>query len=202
MPKGKNSRVAAAAATGALAIVLSALPAEAGKPNIMESCKICHQAADGVVRGKMVSASGEFKSLNVTVGPLVWIVKYGDDLKVKEGEKISGAEALKTIPRDREIAITYTGTEAAPVAAQVAVKQPYKVPADKIMALEPLQGLVAQGPEAGKFTLIDSRPGPMFAEGRIPGAVSLPYAAFKEKAASLLPADKGALVIFYCAGET
>jgi len=189
-------------AVGALALVAGAGPAAAAKPNIMESCKICHTAADGVVRGKLVSASGEFKSVSVTVGPLVWIVKYGDDLKVKEGEKFSGPEALKAIPRDREIAVTFSGSEQNPVATQIAVKQPYKVPAEKLITLEKMQELAAQGPEAGKYTLIDSRPGPMYVEGRIPGAVSLPYAAFKEKAASLLPADKGALVIFYCAGET
>ena len=202
MPRGKCSSVVAAVATGALVLALSVGPAEAGKPNIMESCKICHQAADGVVRGKLVSVSSEFKSLNVTVGPLVWIVKYGDEIKVKEGEKISGAEALKTIPRDREIAIAFTGDERSPVAVQVAVKQPYKVAAEKIMPLEKMQELVAQGPEAGKFTLVDSRPGPVYAEGFIPGAISLPYAAFKEKAATVLPADKGVLLVFYCGGET
>ena len=202
MPKSKSPIAVAAVATGALALVLGAGPAEAGKPNIMESCKICHQAAEGVVRGKMVSVSGEFKSLNVTVGPLVWIVKYGDDLKVKEGEKISGADALKTIPRDREIAVTFTGDENSPVAVQVAVQQPDKVAAEKLMPLEKMQELVAQGPEAGKFTLVDSRPGPVYAEGFIPGAVSLPYAVFKEKAAAVLPADKGALLVFYCGGET
>lgn len=183
-------------------MVLSAGPAAAGKPIIMESCKICHKAADGVVRGKMVSVASEFKSLSLTVGPVVWIVKYGDDLKVKEGEKISGVDVLKTIPRDREIAVAFTGDENAPVAVQVAVKQPFKVAAEKIIAVEKMQELIAQGPAAGKFTLLDSRPGPMYAEGHLPGAVGLPYAAFKEKAAALLPTDKGALVIFYCAGET
>ncbi len=202
MSKAKFRSVIAAGATGALALVLSAGAAEAAKPNIMESCKICHQSAEGVVRGKLVSASGEFKSLNVTVGPLLWIVKYGDDLKVKEGEKISGADALKTIPRDREIAVTFTGDEQSPVAVQVSVKQPYKVAAEKLMPVEKMQELVAQGPEAGKFTLVDSRPGPVYAEGFIPGAISLPYAAFKEKAATVLPADKGALLVFYCGGET
>ena len=191
-----------AATVGAAALLLAAAPAAAGKPNTMEACKICHQAADGVIRGKLVSVSGEFKSLNVSVGPLVWIVKYGEGLTVKEGEKIGGAEALKTIPRDREIAVTFTGDEKAPVAVQVAVKQPYKLAADKILTLEQLQPLVAQGTEAAKFTLIDSRPGPVFAEGFIPGALSLPYAAFKEKAAAVLPADKGALLVFYCGGET
>ena len=202
MSNGKCRYVAAAVATGAFVLALGAGPAEAGKPNIMESCKICHQAADGLVRGKLVSASSEFKSLNVTVGPLVWIVKYGDDLKVKEGDKFSGAETLTTIPRDREIAITFTGTEASPVATQLAVKQPYKVPAEKLATLEQVQELVQKTPEEGKYLIVDSRPGPMFAEGRIPGAASLPFAVFKEKAASVLPADKGTLVVFYCAGET
>jgi hypothetical protein len=202
MSNGKFRSVVEAVATGALAVVLSAGPAAAGKPNTMESCKICHQAAEGVVRGKMVSVSSEFKSLNVTVGPLVWIVKYGDDIKVKEGDKISGADALKAIPRDREIAVSFAGGENAPVAVQVAVKQPFKIAAEKLITVEKVQELVAQGPEAGKFTLVDSRPGPVFAEGFIPGAVSLPYAAFKEKAATVLPPDKGALVIFYCGGET
>jgi hypothetical protein len=201
MSKSRCSNAAAAVA-GAVVLVLGAGSAQAGKPNTMEACKICHKAADGVIRGKLVSASRETRSLSVTVGPLVWVVKYGDDLKVKEGERIVGADALAAIPREREIAVTFTGDEKAPVAVQVAVKQPYKVAAEKIVPLERMQELVALGSAAGKFTLIDSRPGPVFAEGFIPGAVSLPYAAFKEKAAAVLPADKSALLVFYCGGET
>jgi len=196
----RGRRAVLAAVAGTIAVALGSGTAEAGKPNIMESCKICHTAADGVVRGKLVSVSSEFKSLGVTVGPLVWIVKYGDDIKVKEGQKLSGPEVLKTIPRDREIAVTFSGGEVSPVASQVAVKQPYKVAAEKIVPIEEAQTLVAQGP--GKVAFFDSRPGPMYAEGHLPGALSLPYAVFKEKAASLLPADKGVLVVFYCAGET
>lgn len=198
----RGRQMAGALAAGAFGLLLAGGSAEAAKPNIMESCKVCHTAADGVLRGKMVSVSPEFKSVSITVGPLVWIVKYGDDLKVKEGDKFSGPETLKTIPRDREIAITFKGDEKSPVATQLAVKQPYKVPAEKLATLEQVQELVQKTPEAGKYLVVDSRPGPMFAEGRIPGAVSLPYAVFKEKAASLLPADKGTLVVFYCAGET
>lgn len=198
MRRGRKAALAAVAVT--IAVALGGGAAEAGKPNIMESCKICHTAADGVVRGKLVSVSSEFKSLSVTVGPLVWIIKYGEDIKVKEGERLSGPEVLKTIPRDREIAVTFSGGEDSPAASQVAVKQPFKVPAEKIVSVEEAQDLVAQAP--GKAAFIDSRPGPMYAEGHIPGALPLPYAAFKEKAASLLPTDKGALVIFYCAGET
>ena len=78
---------------------------------------------------------------------------------MKEGEKISGADALKTIPRDREIAVTFTGDEKAPVRVQVAVKQPYKVAPEKLVTVEQMQELVAQGSAAGKFTLVDSQPG-------------------------------------------
>jgi hypothetical protein len=197
------ARRKAALGAAAVALLSTAGIAEAGqRPNIMEACKVCHQAAEGVVRGKIVSVAPEFRTLNVTVGPLVWIVKYGDDLKVKEGDKLSGPGTLKSIPRDREIAVTFTGAETKPFAVQVAVKQPYKVAAEKVLPVDKVQELVTRGPEQGKFFLFDSRPGPMFAEGHIPGAVSLPYAAFKEKAAAMLPANKGALVIFYCAGET
>jgi hypothetical protein len=196
-----TKRVAMRAA--ALAVLLGGSSARAGqRPNTMESCKLCHQPADGVVRGKMVSVAPAQKSLNVTVGPLVWIVKYGDDLKVKEGDKLSGPEALKSLPRDREIAVTFTGPETRPVASQVAVKQPFKLAAEKVLQVERMKELIAKGTGPGRFFLFDSRPAPMFAEGHLPGAVSLPYAAFKEKAAAILPADKGALVVFYCAGET
>jgi hypothetical protein len=202
MPKVKQWGAAATAGMGALVIALGAGPAEAQKPNIMEACKACHTAADGVIRGRLVSTSAQFKNLSVTVGPLVWIVKYGDDLKVKEGDKLSGPEALKGVPRDREVAVSFTGDENTPVATQISLKMGLKVAAEKLVSIEKMQELVAQGPEAGKFLLLDSRPGPLYAEGRIPGAASLPYGAFKEKAASVLPADKGTLVIFYCAGET
>lgn len=192
------------AALAAIGIMtLATVPAFAGRPNIMETCKACHkEAPPQTVRGKLVSVSENFKSLNVTVGPVVWIVKYDDSLKVKEGQKYSGPETLKTIKKDHEILVTYTGDESRAMATQVAVKQPFKVPAEQQISLEELKRLVADGPEKGGFTLIDSRPAANFAEGHIPGAVSLPFAKLSELAPKLLPADKAAPIIFYCAGET
>lgn len=50
--------------------------------------------------------------------------------------------------------------------------------------------------------LIDSRPyKPKFVNGHIPLAVSLPDSQF-EKMTEKLPADKNALLIFYCEGPT
>jgi hypothetical protein len=201
--RSKASKAAIVAVAGVVALAGVPGSAAAGtRPNIMQVCTSCHTGTDGSIRGKMVSVSEQFKSISVSVGPLVWIVKYGDDLKVKEGEKLSGPETLKGIPRDKEILITYTGEETQPFAARVAVKQPYKVPEAQVLPLEKMKELIALGPEQGKFFLYDSRPTPLFPEGHIPYAQSLPYAGFKEQAAAKLPADKGALVIFYCGGDT
>lgn len=194
-------RIAALGAVAAVALAGWPGTALAGRPNIMESCKVCHKEAPAqTVRGKLVSVSEAFKSINVNVGPVVWIVKYEDTLKVKEGQKLSGPEALKTIKKDHEIFVTYTGDESKAVATQLAVKQPFKVPAEQMVTLEEMKKLVAQGP--GGYTLIDSRPPAMYAEGHIPGAKPLPYPKFAELAPKVLPADKSAPVIFYCAGET
>lgn len=201
--KSKVSRAAIVAVAGIAALAGVPGSTMAGtRPNIMQACTSCHTGTDGSIRGKMVSVSEQFKSISVSVGPFVWIVKYGDDLKVKEGEKLSGPEALKGIPRDKEILIAYSGDESQPVAARVAVKQPYKVPEAQLVPLEKMKELIALGSEQGKFFLYDSRPAPLFPEGHIPYAQSLPYAAFKEQAPTKLPADKGALVIFYCGGDT
>lgn len=199
----KVLRPAALLAAAGLLLTLRPAPALGGaRPTIMDACKACHQASETTVRGKLVSVSEQFKTVSVTVGPLVWIVKYGDDLKVREGEKVGGPAALAGIPRDREIAVAFTGGEARPVATELSVKQPYKVPEEQILSLERMRELVKAGPEQGKFTLVDSRPPSAYAEGHIPYAASLPFPAFAQKAAAVLPSDKDRLVVFYCGGET
>ncbi|SDB09645.1 3-mercaptopyruvate sulfurtransferase SseA, contains two rhodanese domains [Desulfonatronum thiosulfatophilum] len=51
------------------------------------------------------------------------------------------------------------------------------------------------------FMIIDSRPKqPRFDVGHIPTAVSLPDSQFERMAAEVLPADRNALLVFYCGG--
>jgi rhodanese-related sulfurtransferase len=58
-------------------------------------------------------------------------------------------------------------------------------------------------PKPEGVVLIDSRPyEAKFVKGYIPTAVSLPDTKFDELAAKVLPADKKALLIFYCEGYT
>lgn len=197
----KNAVIAAfAIAAGA---ALTATDAMAQKPNIMKPCLTCHQAVESVVRGKQAGLNEKFKSVYVDVGPLVWIIKYDDNLKVKQGDKISGPDALKAIAKNHEIAVTYTGTEMNPVASRIAVKQPYKLAEDKLVNLDEMKSIIAQGPDKSGVVVFDTRPLPAFAEGHLRGAMPLPYGPdFKDKAASALPKDKSAKIVFYCAGYT
>ena len=63
-----------------------------------------------------------------------------------------------------------------------------------------VKGYVDIPPKPG-VTLIDSRPaGRKYGPGHIPGAINIPDSDFEKLAATMLPADKGQLLIFYCEG--
>jgi rhodanese-related sulfurtransferase len=52
-----------------------------------------------------------------------------------------------------------------------------------------------------KGAIFDSRPvKPKYDKGHVPGAIALPWSQFKKQAASKLPKDKDALLVFYCGG--
>lgn len=168
----------------------------AGRPTVGPSCKQCHEAQDKVIRGTLVSVTEKFKTIQVAVGSLVWVVNYSDDTK------LIGATKLAAIPKDKEIAVTYTGEEKKPQALSVSVKQPAEIPAEKLIKLDEVQKLVEMGPGKGNFILFDSRPEPRFNEEHIPYAVAFPQPAFDKLKDKLLPKEKDKLLIFYCGGVT
>jgi len=182
-----------------LAVVLlgTAGLSSAEKPTVLAPCKQCHQPENDVVRGTLVSISEKFKTINVQVGQkLVWIINYGDDLK------ITGADKLLSIAKDKEIGIKFTGDEKKPYAVSLTVKPPAKVAPEKLVSVDEMVKLIAAGPEKGGYLLFDSRPKPRFNEGHIPHAVSLDNAKFDELREKALPKDKDVLLIFYCGGVT
>ena len=168
----------------------------AGKPTIGAPCKQCHQPADDMVRGTLVGVSEKFKTIQVAAGSVVWVMKYGDDIK------LTGAAKLTDIPKDKEIGIRFAGNEKAPFAVSLSVKPVAKVPPEKLVSLEEMSRLVAMGPEKGNYLLFDSRPAPKCIEGQIPYAVSLPNDKFDALKDKLLPKEKDKLIIFYCGGVT
>jgi hypothetical protein len=182
----------------ALAIAAAGAPgvAYAQKPTLAAPCTQCHTAAADVVRGSKVSHSEQFKTLQVAVGKLVWVITYDENTRVE------GAKSIADIPKEKEIAVKFTGDEKKPYAASVAVKPPATLPAEKLVSTAEMVRLASMGPEKGGYVLIDSRPTPRFIEGHLPGAVSMPMAAFEKMKDKVLPAEKGKLVIFYCAGVT
>ena len=123
-------------------------------------------------------------------------------LKVVSHEKgATLTDTLKAVKRGHEVRVEFTEKDGVKTATLLAVKPPVKLAANETVSLDDMQKLVALGPEKGKYFLFDSRPAPRFQEGNIPTAVNLPFPAF-DKLVDKLPADKSALVIFYCSGKT
>ncbi len=182
----------------AIALSVVAFPgaSDAGKPTIATLCKQCHQPADDLVRGSLVSVSEKFKTIQVAVGNVVWVINYGDDIKV------SGAEKLAGIQKDKEVGVRFSGTEKSPQAVSISVKPPAKVADEKLVSVEEMAKLTDMGPANGNYVLIDSRPVPRYNEGHIPHALSMPLDKFDELKEKILPKEKDKLVIFYCGGVT
>jgi hypothetical protein len=168
----------------------------AAKPTVAPSCKQCHPAQDNVIRGNFVSVTENFKTIQVAVGGLVWVIKYGDELK------LTGVEKLSALPNDKEIAVTYTGEEKTPYAVSLSVKPPAQIPEEKLVKTDQMQKLVEVGPEKGNYLLFDSRPAPRYNEGHIPHAISFAQPSFDKLKDKLLPKEKDKLLIFYCGGVT
>ena len=175
---------------------------EAGKPTVGGPCQKCHTAQPDAVRGNLGKVSPDFSTLQVSVGKLVWIVKYDDKTRVVNGDKISGADSIKDLPNKKEILVSFSGGESTPLATEIAVKQPYKVPDEQKITNDEVVKLVAMGPEKGKYTLIDARPTGAFLGGHILTAISLPFDSFEKRCSTVLPQDKDRLLVFYCGGPT
>jgi len=175
---------------------------EAGKPTLGGPCQKCHTAQPDAIRGNLGKVSPEFSTLQVSAGNIVWIVKYNDKTSVIDGDKTSGADALQDLPASKEILVSFSGDESKPVATEIAVKQPYKVPENQKISNDEVVKLVAMGPEKGQYTLIDARPAGAYLTGHIPTAISLPFDSFEDNCATVLSQDKDKLLVFYCGGPT
>ncbi|MBI5068939.1 MAG: sulfurtransferase [Deltaproteobacteria bacterium] len=191
--------------TGALALAaaLAATAASAAeKPVIAKICTNCHQPQAGSLRGYFDSAAFKSRSIQIRMDDAVEIVAFDPArLEVLEGARKEPAEYLRQVKKSHEIRIAFEEKDGKKVATAVSLKQPMKVPAEMLITTAELEKLVAQGPEKGAYTLIDSRPLPRFQEGFIPTAQNLPFPAF-DKLQDKLPTDKARLLVFYCAGPT
>jgi rhodanese-related sulfurtransferase len=176
------------------------------KPTIAKICTTCHKAEAGAVRGYFDNVSFKVKTIQVKIDDVTELIKFDeDDIKVVNGAgKTGDGEFLKDnlVDKGHEIKVEYTEKDGVKTVVKLIVKPPVKVSEEMLIKTADIEKLVAMGTEKGKYFLFDSRPLPRFQEGSIPTAVNLPFPAFDELADKVLPKDKNALIIFYCAGPT
>jgi rhodanese-related sulfurtransferase len=189
------------------AVAIAAEPAAlSAKPTIAKICTNCHKAEPNAVQGLFDIVSFKAKTIQVKIDDAVELIKFDEDeIKVVNAEgKTGDGELLKDnkVKKGHEIKVEYVEKNGIKTAVKLTEKPPAKIPAEMQMSTADMEKLVAQGPEKGKYFLFDSRPLPRFQEGAIPTAVNLPFPAFDKMADKLLPKDKNALIVFYCAGPT
>ncbi|WP_243383880.1 rhodanese-like domain-containing protein [Geothrix alkalitolerans] len=193
----------AASLLAAASCLLAAEPAAAQKPASAKICTTCHTTAADNLRGNFDNLALKNNSFQLKLDERTEVLRFDKaSLKVVTPEPAANAEAaLKSIAKGHEVRVQFTEKDGVKTAVAVFAKPPVKLAASETITLDELQKLVVLGPEKGKYFLFDSRPAPRFMEGAIPTAVNLPFPAFDKNVAKL-PADKGALVIFYCSGKT
>lgn len=191
------------AAACALAAADAPASQAAPRPASAKICTTCHTTAPDNLRGNFDNLILKNDSFQLKLDERTEVLRFDKaTLKVVTPESAANAEAaLKSIAKGHEVRVQYTEKDGVKTAVAVFAKPPVKLAANETITFDELQKLVALGPDKGHYFLFDSRPAPRFMEGAIPTAVNLPFPAF-DKNADKLPADKGALVIFYCSGKT
>jgi rhodanese-related sulfurtransferase len=183
----------------------NALAGDAAPPRPVSAkiCLTCHTTSSGQLRGTFDNLALRNSSFQLKLDENTEVLRYDKtSLKVLAEEQGASLEdTLKNIKKGHEVRVEYTEREGVKTATLLAVKKAVKVAAGESVSLDQVQKLVAMGPEKGRYFLFDSRPAPRFQEGNIPTAVNMPFPAF-DKLVDKLPADKHALVIFYCSGKT
>ncbi|MEW5913183.1 MAG: rhodanese-like domain-containing protein [Thermodesulfobacteriota bacterium] len=184
-------------AAGALALLLATAPPAAAKLMADQKCLKCHTE----VKGMKDTVAGEFQSRSAKAMSIV--VNVGGDknllLKYTKDTSVTNVPNLKALKKPIPVRVSYVTKGSDLVATQIVAKPAIKVPEKQLISVKDLAALVAKGPQAGGFMLIDSRPPIRFNEGHIPGAVLMPFPKMPEMLGKL-PKDKNALVIFYCEG--
>lgn len=166
------------------------------KPKVLKPCMQCHtDNGENDIRGKLGSVSMKAETIKVDTGGASWLVSFDGDTTLE------GAEALNEIPAGKEVLISYVEEDGALLAESVYVKPPAKLDPSLIIKIDELAPLIEQGPEKGNFTIVDARPGKLYIEGYIPGAISI-YDAQFDKNLDKLPKNKDNLIVFYCGGPT
>jgi len=149
------------------------------------------------VKGQVKAVSNKAKTLSVNVKDKgVFLFKFNDDTKFINFTK------TKEIKYPTAVVVKYK-TEGPDKVALSIKKALVSLPKGVTeIKTDEVAALVAKGPDAGNYFLVDARPATVASAGHIPTAVSIPVTLLGKKGAELLPKDKNKLLIFYCGGPT
>ncbi len=192
-------------APAAFAQVPAAPAAPAGKPAIPAFCTNCHKAGPGENFGMFENVAFKSQSIQLKIDAATEIVKFDpNSIQVVEAGEAKKPEAMRDIRKGHESKIEFVEKDGVKTATKIWFKGPIKIAPEKLVKYDEIAALVAKGPEAGGYMLVDSRPLPRVQEGTIPTAVNIPFTTkgFDDLAAKMLPADKAKRVIFFCQGVT
>ncbi len=177
-------------------------PAAQARPTVAKICSNCHTPQQGSLRGNFDSVAYKTQSIQIKIDDATEILRFDQaNLKVENVKGENSEQPLRDIKKGKEVRIEYTEKDGKKFATRVVAKPAIKVAPEKLLTTADVEKLVAQGPEKGKYLLIDARPAPKFMEGAIATAINIPFPAF-EKMVDRLPKDKNALIVYYCAGMT
>jgi rhodanese-related sulfurtransferase len=185
------------ALAGAAAAFAQAPAPKATQPAV---CNNCHKPEPGVVSGYFENVAFKSQSIQLGIDAAKEIVRFDEKtLKVVDAGDAKKPEHLRDVRKGHEVRIAFVERDGQKWATEIRFKGPVKVAKADLVDYAFVRKLVDQG--AGSFMLIDSRPLPRFQQGTIPGAVNVPYPAW-DKVVGRLPADKNALLVFFCQGVT
>lgn len=161
------------------------------------SCLKCHadyEKTANLFAGKLVDVAIKAGTIQLQINKDMEVIHFDDSTELRN------APAFKKIPKQESVRITYFNKNGKNFAKLVEVKKGIAVPKEQLASVEEVANLVAKGPEAGNFILLDSRPDTFFNEGHVPTAVSMPLFAFDKLAETVLPKNKDIVQIYYCSG--
>lgn len=148
--------------------------------------------ASNVYEGKVAGRSNKARTISIIVGA-------GDaaqTMMVKFDETTEGFEFAN---KGEAVIINWQqrgGDKFATVVKPKLAKLPAGVAEIKV---DELYQLVL---DHAPMTLVDARPERLYAQGHLPGAISISVPMLKKKQTEVLPQDKDKLLIFYCGGYT
>jgi predicted sulfurtransferase len=145
-----------------------------------------------VYKGKVVGKSNKAKTISIKVGKgaaaKTMMVKFNDATQGVEHAAKGHAAIIK---------YKVVGTDKiATVIKPKLAKMPEGVTEIKTAEMEALLT------HKTEMMIFDARPASRYAQGHLPGAVSLPVPQLAKEGELALPKDKDLLLVFYCGGPT